>query len=161
MIRLAFFALLGVSSLAATDPADEVCPWLNSATAGGVLGGSVSSNVTRSSRGDDDATCEYTHRNGHLTYVMHIEVITMKDVHGDMQSNFTPCGGNLTRLRSIGNEAVACSVNGKGGEAEQVISRVRDRAFVVRVSTNDSSIKPSVIREQARNVAEQVAGNLF
>ncbi len=162
MIRVTLFLLLGASWLAGTGRADEVCPWLNSATAGGVLGGTVSTTVTHSSRGNDDASCEYTRRNGPMTYAMHIEIITIKDVHADMQANFTPCGRNLTRLRAIGNEAVACSVQDKGREqSEQVISRVRDRAFVVRVSTNDSSLKPFVIREQARNVAEQVAGNLF
>jgi hypothetical protein len=42
-----------------------------------------------------------------------------------------------------------------------VVGRVRNRAFIVLLSTSDSSMTQSSLREKARRVAEQVAGNLF
>jgi hypothetical protein len=60
-------------------------------------------------------------------------------------------------LKAIGNEALACSDD----HAELVVGRVRDRAFLVRLGTNDHSTQPSALREKARRVAEQVAGILF
>jgi len=57
------------------------------------------------------------------------------------------------------------AVQGKGDEyVEMVVGRVRDRAFVVRVSSsiqNDPSMTPETRRERASLVAEQVAGILF
>jgi hypothetical protein len=52
---------------------------------------------------------------------------------------------------------MACSDD----NAERVVGRVRDRAFVVRISTNDRSAQSGALREKARKVAEQVAGILF
>ncbi len=67
-----------------------------------------------------------------------------------------------TALHGIGNEAVVCAGGGHGGNmSEQVIGRVRDRVFVVRVATNDKTVAPASLREEARSAAAQVAGNLF
>jgi hypothetical protein len=52
-------------------------------------------------------------------------------------------------LKAIGSEALAC----RGEAGEQVVGRVRDRAFLVRITTND--------REKVRKVAEMVAGSMF
>jgi len=52
-------------------------------------------------------------------------------------------------LKAIGTEALAC----RGETGEQVVGRVRDRAFLVRITTND--------REKVRKVAEMVAGSMF
>jgi hypothetical protein len=38
---------------------------------------------------------------------------------------------------------------------------VRNRVFLVRISTNERSLQPGVLRDKARKVAEQVAGILF
>jgi len=72
------------------------------------------------------------------------------------------CGAHADPLKAIGNEAAACSLNGKGAELlEQVVGRVRERAFVIRLSVNDSSLTQSMLREKCRKAAELVAGNLF
>ena len=72
------------------------------------------------------------------------------------------CGSDGRPLKGIGNEAIACSVDDKNGHRSgQVVSRVRDRAFVIRVITTDSAMTPDSMSEKARSVAEQVAGNLF
>jgi len=52
-------------------------------------------------------------------------------------------------LKAIGSEALAC----RGEAGEQVVGRVRDRAFLVRITAND--------REKVRKVAEMVAGSMF
>jgi hypothetical protein len=129
----------------------ENCPWLNAATAAGVLGGPVNATVSRTNKNPDDANCDFIRQEDTLVYELRIEVGTVAQ-----------CRGNATPLRAIGNEAVACSYDGKKGQlAEQVVGRVRDRAFLVRTNTNDRSIQSSVLREKARKVAEQVAGTLF
>jgi len=65
-------------------------------------------------------------------------------------------------MKAIGNQAQACTYQGHSGwMAEQVVGRVRDQAFLVRISTHDASASPKILREKARKVAEQVAGILF
>jgi hypothetical protein len=140
----------------------EVCPWLNAATAGGFLGGRVTSNVTHPGPNKYDATCEFVRHEGPLIASLRIEVETMKDPPHDFVSYNSRCGTDATPLRAIGNEALVCSLQGKKKQiSEQVVSRVRERAFVVRVSSNANPPVPSTLREQARRAAEQVAGMLF
>jgi hypothetical protein len=65
-------------------------------------------------------------------------------------------------LKAIGNEVFACTAElDERHLAEQVIGRVRNRVFLVRISTNERSLQPGVLRDKARKVAEQVAGILF
>ena len=53
------------------------------------------------------------------------------------------CGSGAEQLKAIGNEAQACAYQGKPGWiAEQVVGRVRDQAFLVRISTKDQSAAP-------------------
>ncbi len=128
--------------------AEERCPWLNLATGGGVLGGLPSVTVTPES-------CEFVRHYGGLQAVLLIEA-------GPASAPHAVCGSGAVPLKAIGNEAQACDYQGrKGWTAEQVVGRVRDQAFLVRVSTDDRSATPKSLRERARNVAEQVAGILF
>jgi len=143
-LRCMLAIVLCVPALAAQDR----CPWLNAATAGGVLGGTVHAVVTASS-------CEFVRQSGGHDIALRIEV-------GPLSAPHTQCGSHAEPLKAIGNEAVACAYEGKEGWiGEQVTGRVRDQAFLVRVSTNDKSAAPKTLREKARNVAEQVAGFLF
>jgi hypothetical protein len=124
--------------IAAAGRAENSCPFLNAATADGVLGGEVASHVS----GD---TCIFTRNSSELR----IEVQTVR-------LPYKPnCSPSPTPLNAIGNEAVACEKPG----SDQVAGRVRDRAFYVRLTSNDLS--RTALREKARSVAEQVAGILF
>jgi hypothetical protein len=124
--------------------AEDHCTWLNAATAAGVLGGQVQMTVT-------PGACEFVHQET----VLRIEV-------GATNAPHAQCGSGAEQLKAIGNEAQACAYQGKPGWiAEQVVGRVRDQAFLVRISTKDQSAAPKVLREKARKVAEQVAGILF
>jgi hypothetical protein len=128
--------------------AEERCPWLNAATAGGVLGGTVQVTVTPKS-------CEFVRQAGQQETMLQIEVTAAS-------APDARCGPDAERLTAIGNEAVACSYRGKAGWiAEQVVGRVRDQAFLVRIGTNDHSAVGKALRDRVRNVAEQVAGILF
>lgn len=125
--------------------AEEACPWINAATAGGVLGGEVALERTEN-------TCVYTHDFSKLGIDVHIVNLPHKLV----------CGPNATPLKAIGNEAIACSPEEKNGKiSEQVVGRVRNQAFTVRITTTDRSISPAALRERVRAIAEQVAGFLF
>ncbi|HEV8040698.1 MAG TPA: hypothetical protein VGP62_17635 [Bryobacteraceae bacterium] len=137
-IGLSLFAL-GLPALA-----EDRCTWLNAATATGVLGGEVHMTVT-------PGTCEFVRQETSLR----IEV-------GATSAPHAQCGSGAEPLKAIGNEAQACTYQGKPGwVAEQVVGRVRDQAFLVRISTKDQSVMPKILREKARKVAEQVAGVLF
>jgi hypothetical protein len=151
---LLLMLLLALPSFA--GEAAEICPWLNAATAGGVLGGPVAMTVTRAKTGDD-ATCDFVRHDGSLLLELRIEVETMRSPAKDFASYAARCHSAAVPLKAIGNEALACSDEG----AEQVVGRVRDRAFLVRIITNDRSSQQTALRDKARKVAEQVAGILF
>jgi hypothetical protein len=124
--------------------AEDRCTWLNAATAAGMLGGPVQMTLTAES-------CEFVHQETSLR----IEV-------GPTSAPHAHCGTGAEQVKAIGNEAQACAYQGKPGWiAEQVVGRVRDQAFLVRISTKDQSTASKILREKVRKVAEQVAGILF
>ncbi|HLY15978.1 MAG TPA: hypothetical protein VKR61_02080 [Bryobacteraceae bacterium] len=130
--------------LPALAAAEDRCPWLNRATAGGVLGGAVRMTVTPTS-------CQFVHEGSELL----IEVQPASQPHA-------ACESDSEALKAIGNEAVACAYRGKPGwVAEQVVGRVRDQTFLVRISRHDPQAPAKVLREKACDMAEQVAGSLF
>jgi len=150
---LSLLPLLCLPSIAAA----AACPWLNAATAGGILGGPAAMTVTPS-RTSGDATCSFIRQNGSRTFELRIEVETMRSPAADFGAYKARCHIASVPLKAIGNEAFACS---DGARAEQVIGRVREHAFVVRISVNDGPAQADTFREKARQVAEQVAGILF
>lgn len=127
---------------------------MNAATAAGVLGGDVTESVTKNR---EDAACEFIRSEARLS----IEVKTMSDPAKEYPAYAARCGGHAAPLRAIGNEAVACTAKGeKGWTVGQVVGRVRKQAFVIRVSAAGGQSKEA-LSEKARDVAEQVAGDLF
>lgn len=154
--------LLAMACLPSIVGAAESCPWLNAATAGGVLGGTVTGVTVKRAKAGDDASCNFTRREGSLVLDLRIETITMSLPARDFAPYAARCGHGALPLKAIGNEALACSDEGdRNLLAEQVVGRVRDRAFLVRIGTNDHSVQRSALRDKARFVAEQVAGTLF
>jgi hypothetical protein len=134
--------------MAGMAAAEDRCPWLNVATASGFLGGGVHMTLTSGS-------CEFVRQDGGHEMALRIEVTSTSAPHAQ-------CGSGAEPLKAIGNEALACTYEGRvGWIAEQVTGRVRDQGFLVRISTNDRSAAPKPMREKARKVAEQVAGILF
>lgn len=141
------FVLMLAMSLVAG--AAQVCPWLNAATAGGVLGGAVTDVTVKLAEGSGDGSCEFVRHDGARAPALRIEVETLRDPTKDFAAFAARCHSAGTPLKAIGNEAIACTDDG----AQQVVGRVRDRAFALRISTGG--------REKARQIAEQIAGILF
>jgi len=116
------------------------CPFMNAATAGGILEGAVDFTMTRNG---PDGTCEFTRRDSGAR--LRIEVGT----------ELPKCASPVEQLKAIGNEAVACTID---ATTEQVVGRVRKQWFLIRVS---GAFPKEKLREKSVNAAEQVAGNLF
>ena len=122
----------------------EACPYINAATVAGVVGGPVQS----------ETKCSFQHADTKLT-------ITVEPT-ADFARYLAKCGTAAEHLRGIGNEAVSCSGDDKSAKlSEQVIGRVRDQVFVIRISSSDPAAIRPTLREQARTIAEHVAGALF
>ena len=170
--------------------AEESCSWLNAATASGILGGTVTASVTRpapkppdvqpanvvSAYGPmsanpsgaaysgyrvDDSDCHFD-RQPPVTGKLSIQVRTVGEPATAFAADTARCGRRGAALKAIGNEAIACDLHQKAAHlSEQVVGRVRDRIFVIDLTTNDRSITQDELREKARLAAEIVAGNLF
>jgi hypothetical protein len=142
--------------------ADVPCPWLNAATASGVLGGDVqSSTVALTPEGD--GTCRFVLKQASSTFTLSIDVHTMPLPSKTFATYLAQCNGTTLPLTAIGNEAVQC-VSRSNGSEEQVIGRVRDRAFVLTINANlarQATAAKTGLSPETRNVAEQVAGSLF
>jgi hypothetical protein len=164
MMRISPTLLLGLAMLVpAMSHGQTKCPWLNEATAGGILGGAVALTANVSEQGG--GVCEFSRQQGAVVHQLRVSVGVMTDIPKQFPEYLAQCPPKSTTLRAIGNEAVMCTAEGKAGQyGDQVIGRVRDQAFVVSVSSsvqNDPSMTPEMRREKANLVAEQVAGILF
>jgi hypothetical protein len=171
-----FAVFLGVGGV--TCHAKESCPWINEATAAGFLRGEVTTTITHPSGGADkaaaaaatvtgtsvtvgDATCEFVRHDASGVTRLRIEVVTMSDVVAAFPGFRARCGADGQPVRAIGNEAEVCGMMAAGhGVAEQVVGRVRERAFVVSISAG-AGTDQATLRETTLRVAEQVAGFLF
>jgi hypothetical protein len=116
--------------------------------------------VKRAKTGDD-ASCDFVRQQGSLVMELHIETDTLRSPVTDFASYSARCGSDGVALKGIGNDALACGSSGNDELSEQVVSRVRERAFLVRIKTNDRSAQRSELRKKARKIAELVAGFLF
>jgi hypothetical protein len=139
------------------------CPWMNEATARGILGGAVTATATISDQGA--GVCKFSRQQGSQVYELRISVEIMTDIPKQFPTYLTQCPPRSSPLRAIGNEAVTCSAESKAEPyAELVVSRVRNQAFVVSVSStvlDDASMTQKMRRDKANLAAEQVAGILF
>lgn len=154
--------MLGIALVAASCRAEAVCPFLNSATAGGILGGKVTVSVVGRNGKNDDAACEFARESHDAPSVLRIEVKTMNNWRAEFPPFLAQCGPNAVALRGIGNAAVGCSGTAKNGTLyDQVLSRVRERSLLVRLTVGDKHAGVTSLREQSIQTAEEVAGNLF
>ena len=164
--------------------AEAKCPWLNAATAGGLLGGEASMTVSAPAEHGTmphtepnvykedqvrmdrfDVTCEFSRKADSGVYSLKIVVETMKDPATEFAGRLANCQGTTVPLRAIGNEAVQCvAKSGFSSGEEMIIARVRDRAFVLTLIRPPAATAPQtaeVLHDDTRNIAEQIAGSLF
>ncbi len=158
MGRLFAMIFLLAFRLAAADD----CPFLNAATAAGILGGEVHATYFSSSKTNDDGSCEFVRSPSSVHFQLQINVDTMTDPATQFRGRLAKCEGSKVPLPAIGNEAIACSRSENDGlRVDQVIGRVRDRAFNIKISTTDHTLTASGLREKSKIAAEQVSGYLF
>jgi hypothetical protein len=156
---------VGILLLAPAVSRSENCAWLNAATAGGLLGGEVSMKVVHTS--PEDTTCEFTLKHDSSVSTLKIAVHTMNARSHEFPALLAQCGTTGMPLRAVGNEALECTrTSGSNQVTEQLVSRVRERAFVLtwampKPHGDAASQSQDEIRDKFRNVAEQVAGSLF
>lgn len=139
------------------------CPWLNEATARGILSGPVTVTVRLDDQGG--GVCKFSRQQGAAVHELRISVDLMTDIPKQFPTHLAQCPPKSPPLPATGNEAVTCSIHTKENQhAEIVVGRVRNQAFVVSVSStaqDDPSMKQAERREKSNLVAEQVAGILF
>ncbi|NYF90728.1 hypothetical protein HDF08_002830 [Edaphobacter lichenicola] len=164
LVALVFLAAAGLFISPVRCSAQTQCPWLNAATAAGVLGGEVQANATALTP-QGDTTCDFKRAQQASVFELKIAVHTMALPSKDFAAYLAQCSGTPVPLKAIGNEAFQCVPSKKSDNgAEQIIGRVRDRAFIIDIrssSTRQPTSTQSGLSEEARNVAEQVAGALF
>lgn len=159
------------------------CAWLNTATAGGLMGTDASVKVTpitehltqtqESARlisgAKPDAVCTFLPEQAQTGAQLEIAVHTMTDIPAEFAQFSAACGKNAISLRAVGNVAMECSASDeKHNRVEKVIARTRDRAFLLSwtipgeaANSGPEAMSQEAIREKMRNLAEQVAGSLF
>jgi hypothetical protein len=161
-LTLALFVLLAPRH--ALCQANVGCPWLNVATASGVLRSSEGGTMATLSEGSR-AACSFVYHDAIASRELRITMEQVQDTSQAMTAYKARCSGASSPLQAIGNEAATCAADTKGhSDGEQVIGRVRDQIFTVTITTsarNDPSMSRDALRENARNIAEQVAGALF
>lgn len=151
--------------LPATTLAANVCPWMNEATASGLLGGNAIGAYTATTA-NQPAVCTFTQSASGATRILRITVDVIKDdSHTRLMKLEAGCGPNPAPLKAIGNEAVACQVGEPGeGRGARVIGRVRDQVFEILISTtrnDDPILTRDALRIRINTASEQVSGNLF
>ena len=151
-------SLLLLATALACQAAETSCPWLNNATAEGILNGAVTQTFTPSSKTNDDGLCRFVTQRGSLADTLTIEVTTMPDPPKDYAAYLVRCGANPVHLRGIGNDAIVCPA--KVTQAE-IISRIRNRALVVQTTAGSPKPDRNELERATHTAAELASGNLF
>jgi hypothetical protein len=161
-IRLWLLVFTAVFGIARPGRAQVRCPWLNVATASGMLSGPATMQVDRVS--DRETVCTFQVAQDRNIRNLAITVKNQQLI-GDLQDfEKTSCTAPGAPVHAIGNEAVLCPDDDRHFRGEQVVGRVRDSFFTVAITTNvknDPMLAKEVLDDKVTNTAEQVAGSLF
>jgi len=153
------------SLLAMTCSAQNTCPWLNAATASGVLGGSASTEV--SNTGVSAGVCVFRLQNGVASDSLRIVVAKAnkpENAGKEMLPYESKCSSSGVPLKGVGNEAVLCVCDTDNLKGELVVGRVRDNIFSVAIYSStgdDPAATKDALADKAEEIAKQVAGILF
>lgn len=159
---VSWLLLFGIAMLPGIGDAQPSCPWLNNATAAGVLNGPVSLKMLETV--ENGSVCLFQHQEGSTIYNLEIVVHDIKSTSSKPTTDKFRCRSRSISLKGIGNEAILCPVDSKDLYGEQVIGRVRDQKFIISVGSNprtNRTITLDVFQLKAKGIAEQVAGSLF
>jgi hypothetical protein len=159
-------ALLALCALAAPalGRAANNCPWLNEATASGLLGGDAVGVFTQAAA-DQPAVCSFVSEAQGTRRTLRITVQVTPDAHARVVAAAQGCGGDAAPLAAIGNESLACAADDrKGALGERALGRVRDQFFTISISgtqKNDPDLTREALKAKIYTAAEQVSGNLY
>ncbi len=160
--RMACIALLCAMPLVLR--AENNCPWMNEATASGLLGASAVGTYTEASAAHP-AECSFVQNGDGGSRVLTITVEVTPDAHDRVGQMMHGCEGGSSPLGAIGNEAALCAVSDrKNRRSGRVIGRVRDQVFSITMTSTlkmDAVLSPQSIPSRISLAAEQVSGNLF
>lgn len=159
---ISWLLLLGIAMLPVIGDAQTFCPWLNNATAAGVLNGPVT--LTMQSTAGNGSICSFRSQKGLAVYDLQIAVHDIKSTSSELATDEVICRAHEVPLKGIGNEAILCPFDSEYLYGEQVIGRVRNRKFIVSVGSNlrkNRAITLDAFQLKAKSIAEQVAGSLF
>jgi hypothetical protein len=157
---------LGISliGLPALCRAANNCPWINEATASGLLGGGAVGAMAESAAGQP-VVCTFTQQDERGKRTLSVAVEIAADAHARVVTIAEICGANAVPVRAIGNEALLCAADeNKNQIGERMIGRVRDQVFTITIGTtlkDDPILTRDELKSRIRVAAEQVSGNLF
>jgi hypothetical protein len=157
-----WIVLAGVLLVPLVSRAENNCPWLNEATASGILNSPVDLKVQTAE--DDGGSCVFSAHGRSSIDSLRITVSDVKDTSKSLIFYQSQCTSPRAPLNAIGNEAELCSVDVDHSRREQVVGRVRNKIFVVSINSgtnNDSTASRKLLQEKVVGIAEQVAGFLF
>lgn len=141
------------------------CPWMNEATASGLLGGDAVGAYSPGST-NQPAVCAFTQSAADVTRILKISIeVAQDDPHTHLMKAEAACRSTTSPLKAIGNEAVTCAVSEERGiRGARSIGRVRDQIFEIVITTTrteDPILTAAALRIRINTAAEQVSGNLF
>ncbi|MEI9969497.1 MAG: hypothetical protein WDM87_13070 [Terracidiphilus sp.] len=153
------------SLLAGPCNAQSTCPWLNAATASGVLGGSATMEVNNT--GVSTGVCVFHFQDEAQNNTLRISVIKAdrpENAGKEMMPYESKCTASGLPLKGVGNEAILCASDTAKSSGELVVGRVRDNIFTVAINAgtgdNPAATKDD-LEDKAQEIAKQVAGILF
>jgi hypothetical protein len=126
---------------------------MNTATASGLLGGSVTTAATKN-------TCSFTLQQSGAVKIIHIRVRPLPIM--GIRKYRKRCRNTAIPVNGLGNEAFACQAKSQHRKTvERLAGRVRKQAYVVDVSTSTPHANRTKLIHIAKETAGQGAGNLF
>ena len=164
LVRTGMCALGAVLLLTpVTARAANNCPWMNEATASGLVGGDAVGEFAASE--GKPSVCTFTQHAANFTRTLQIVVEIATDPHARYLALTQTCEGSATPLNAVGNEAVVCAVDPRSDKpGERLLGRVRDQVFTITIGStlkNDPVLNMADIKTKIGTAAEQVTGNLF
>jgi hypothetical protein len=165
-LRILSLVAFGICLLAAPASARAAnsCPWLNEATASGLLGGSAVGTYTEGA-GAQPAVCTFTQQTPGITRTLQLTVEIASDPPARLVTVERACGADAAPLHAIGNEAIFCAADERKGRlGERAVGRVRDQVFIITLSSStkdDTILTRDALKTRIYTAAEQIAGNLF
>jgi hypothetical protein len=159
-VKSAAALLLLVLSAGGVTSTTAQCPWINKATAGGVLGVHGDRHAIASTVTGNSCSFEVAGSQGMERLLVH--VIAFQQSPQLVRLYEKGCTSTPVWLSGIGNEAFACSVRSRAQLSNRVAGRVRDRAFEIELVHRATGVSAEKnLQGLAISAARQVAGNLY